>query len=77
MPANRDPKVTAVVSASGLTIMLAMVFVADNVWPWRIVFGALALLLVIKLVVVLRAARPNVGHFEQTLRRLAFVDRHG
>ncbi len=74
---SRNPKATAVIGAAGLTIMVGMIFVADDVWPWRIVYGAIALLLVVKVAIAWRAGRPDVSHFEQSLRRLAFVDKRG
>lgn len=77
MPANRSPKVTAATSAAGIFLVLFSSFVVDLGWPWRMVFGAIAVLLVVKVVVALRATRPDVSHLEHTLRRFAFVDRPG
>ena len=74
---RQNSKVTAGASAVALTAMLVMIFVADDVWPWQILYGMLALLLVLKVAVAWRAGRPNVTHFEQSLRRLAFVDKSG
>ncbi len=74
MRSNQSPKVTAVTSAAAFAVMLFSSFAVDLGWPWRMVFGAIALLLFVKIIVALRSTRPNVGGLEQKLRRLAFVD---
>ncbi|MGB5759717.1 MAG: hypothetical protein WBM50_22570 [Acidimicrobiales bacterium] len=76
MYAYRNPKLTAMVSAIGFVSSLVLVFAVSDVWPWvRIGLGVVALLLAVKVAVAWRADRPGVTHFEEVLRRLAFVDR--
>ncbi len=57
--------------------MLVMLFVVADNWPWRIVFGAVSILLVVKMVVALRSDRADVSDLERTLRRVTSVDKIG
>ena len=71
----QNAKQNAVVSAIGLASLVVLIVAADWLSPWmRAALGGVAFLLAVKIVVALRASVPSVSHFEENLRRLAFVD---
>ncbi len=74
---NRKPQVVAGSTAIALSVMLVMLSVVADTWPWRIVFAAASILLAVKLVVALRSDRADVSDLEVTLRRVTSVDKIG